>query len=190
MRKAGLDDKNIVVDILTKSVKNDPQIDFLLGKSRDRNKVRMIMEYLFDVSFNKGEIYLNDDNTATALWNISDKERFTVKSALRSISLIFKMGFESAWKIMKMDRLVAKYYPKNRKYARLWTIGVLPESKGKGYVKQFINLMADKMSKTKSALFIETANVKNIGTYNKIGFHVFKAIKQDEHLLFCMSKTD
>lgn len=188
MRKAGLDDKNIIIDILAKSVKNDPHIDFLLGKSKNKNKLRIVLEYLFEESFNNGEIYLNDDNTAAALWKTSEKAKFTLRSVFSHISLFFKMGFESTFRILKMDKFVKR--PKDGKYAHLYTIGVLPEGRGKGYVKQFINFMADKMSKHKSPIYLETANVKNIGVYNKIGFHVFKAVRQDEHLLFCMSRND
>ena len=188
MRKAGLEDKNIIIDILAKSVKNDPRIDFLLGRSKNTNKLRIVLEYLFEESFNNGEIYLNDDNTAAALWKTSEKEEFTLRSIFTHISLFFKMGYESTSRILNMDRFIKR--PNNGRYAHLYTIGVLPEGRGKGYVKQFINFMVDKMSKPESPIYLETANVKNIGIYNKIGFHVFKTIRQDEHLLFCMSKNN
>ncbi|MFA5045194.1 MAG: hypothetical protein WC542_04615, partial [Paludibacter sp.] len=95
MKKAKFEDKNVVVDILTKSFKDDPHINFLLEKSKNKNKLRIIMEYVFEESYNKGEIYLNEDNTAVALWNTSKKEKFNWKYIYRNISFLFNIGLES-----------------------------------------------------------------------------------------------
>ena len=128
MKRAKFEDKNVVVSILTKSFKNDPHINFLLEKSRNKNKLRIIMEYVFEESFNKGEIYLNDDNTATALWNITEKEKFNWRFICRNLSFLFKIGIRSTCRILKADKLVNKSHPKTDRYAHLYTIGVLPES--------------------------------------------------------------
>lgn len=189
MKKARLEDKNIVVDILTKSYEKDPHINFLLEKSKNKNKLRIIMEYVFEESFNKGEIYLNEDNTAVALWVTAIKEKINWKFFYRNISFLFQIGLESTIRILKMDSLVHKYHPKSQKFAHLYTIGVLPEGQGKGYARKMIDFMVEKMSKTKSALYLETSNATNIGTYNKIGFHVFQTISVDGHKLFCMNRS-
>jgi len=188
MKKAKHEDKNVVVDILTKSFKNDPHINFLLEKSRNKNKLKIIMEYVFEESFVKGEIYLNDDNTATALWLTTDKEKLTGEFIYRNLSFLFRVGIRSTYRILKADKLVHKSHPKTDRFAHLYTIGVLPESQGKGYARQLITFMIEKMSITNSTLFLETANVLNIGIYNKIGFHVFQTIYMNEHKLFCMSR--
>lgn len=188
MRRAKFEDKNVVVDILTKSVKNDPHINFLLEKSKSKNKLRIIMEYVFEESFNKGEIYLNDENTAAALWNTTKKGKFTWKSICRYVSLLFKIGLESTIRVFKADNLIEKYHSGASKFAHLCTIGVLPESRGKGYVKKLIDGMIDKMRMANGVLYLETADTKDIGTYNKVGFHVFKTINMEGHTLFCMKR--
>jgi len=189
MKKAKFEDKNVVVNILTKSFKNDPHINYLLEKSKNKNKLRIIMEYVFEESLNKGEIYLNEDNTAVALWNLSKTEKFSWKFIYRNLSFLFQIGLESTSRILKMDKIIYKYHPKSIKYAHLYLIGVMQESQGKGYAKQLINFMIDKMSKTKSPLFLETSNSNNIGIYNKFGFHVFNTIDEDGHKVFCMNRN-
>jgi len=188
MKKARFEDKNIVVDILAKSFKNDPHINFLLEKSKNRNKLRIIMEYVFEESFNKGEIYLNEDNSAVALWNTARKEKFNWRFIHRNLAFLLKIGIDSTYRILKMDKLVHLTHPQTGQFAHLYTIGVLPESQGKGYARQLIDFMVEKMSKTKSSLYLETANTGNIGIYNKVGFHVFRTIIMDGHTLFCMKK--
>jgi ribosomal protein S18 acetylase RimI-like enzyme len=188
MKRARFEDKNVVVDILTKSFKDDPHINFLLEKSRCRNKLRIIMEYVFEETFNKGEIYLNDENTATALWNTTKKEKFTWKYIWRNLSFLFKIGVESTIRILRADKLVEKCHAGTKKYAQLYTIGVLPEGQGKGYAKELINFMIDKLRITNTVLYLETANTKNIGIYNRFGFHVFQTINMEGHTLFCMKR--
>ena len=188
MKRAKFEDKNVVVDILTKSFINDPHINFLLEKSKNKNKLSIIMEYVFEESFYKGEIYLNEDNTAVALWNTSTKEKLSWRYIYRNLSFLLRVGFDSTCRILKMDKLVHKHHPRTGQFAHLYTIGVLPESQGKGYAKQLINFMIEKMSSTKSTLYLETANSTNIGIYNKIGFHVFHTIDVDGHKLFCMNR--
>jgi len=188
MRRAKFEDKNVVVNILTKSFKDDPHINFLLEKSKSRNKLRIIMEYVFEETLNKGEIYLNDENTAAALWNTTKKEKFTWKYICRNLSFLFKIGVESTIRILRADKLVDKYHAGAKKYAHLYTIGVLPEGQGKGYAKELINFMIEKMRLTNTVLYLETANTKNIGIYNKVGFHVFQTINMEGHTLFCMKR--
>jgi ribosomal protein S18 acetylase RimI-like enzyme len=188
MRRAKFEDKNVVVNILTKSFKDDPHINFLLEKSKSRNKLRIIMEYVFEETLNKGEIYLNDENTAAALWNTTKKEKFTWKYICRNLSFLFKIGVESTIRILRADKLVDKYHAGTKKYAHLYTIGVLPEGQGKGYAKELINFMIEKMRLTNTELYLETANTKNIGIYNKVGFHVFQTINMEGHTLFCMKR--
>ena len=188
MKRAKLEDKNVVVDIMTESLKNDPHFGYLLEKCRNKNKLRIIMEYIFEEAFNKGEIYLNDENTATALWNIKKREKLTWKYIYRNLSFLLKIGIESTYRILKMDKLVNQYHPRIGEYAHLYLIGVMPESRGKGYARELITYMIEKTKKSNTALYLETANTKNISIYNKIGFHVFQAINMNGHKLFCMNR--
>jgi len=188
MKKAKLEDKKTVVNILTKSFKDDPHINFLLEKSKNKNKMRIIMEYVFEESYNKGEIYLNEDNTAVALWNTDTKERISWKYIYRNLSFLIQIGVESTIRILKTDKLVNMCHPQIGRFAHLYTIGVLPESQGKGNARKLINYMIDKMSQTQTTLYLETANITNIGIYNKMGFHTFHTLDVDGHKLFCMNR--
>lgn len=146
------------------------------------------MEYVFEESFSKGEIYLNEDNTAVALWNTSKKEKLNWRYIYRNLSFLLQIGVESTLRILKTDKLVNMCHPQIDRFAHLYTIGVLPDSQGKGYARKLINFMVQKMSSTKSAIYLETANVNNIGIYNKMGFHIFHTVDINGHKLFCMNK--
>lgn len=188
MRKAGHEDKDIVVNILSKSFKNDPHINWLLEESKSQNKLKIIMEYVFEESFGKGEIYLNDDNTATALWNFEKKERFSLQYILRNFSFLFRIGLKTTIKILKIDRLTYNQYPKNKKYCQLYLIGVLPEEQGKGLASVLMNPMIENMVEKSIPLHLETANPKNVEIYKKKGFNIFHKIKLGNNTFYWMRR--
>lgn len=188
MRKAGHEDKDIVVNILSKSFRNDPHINWLLEESKSQNKLKIIMEYVFEESLGKGEIYLNDYNTATALWNFEKKERFSIQYILRNFSFLFRIGLRTTIRILKTDRLTYNQYPKNKKYCQLYLIGVLPEVQGKGLASALMNPMIEDMKKNFIPVHLETANPKNVEIYKKKGFNIFHKIKLGNNTFYWMRR--
>lgn len=189
MKRASLQDKNRVVDILTDAYQDDPRVNYLLERSKNKNKLRIAMEYIFDLSYTKGEIYLNEDETAVALWNTSRKDKFSIKKFFNELSVAFRLGIDTTVRMLKMNQLLEACLPSKGQFAQLYTLGVTNAGKGKGCTKKMIDFMADKMSSTKATLFLNTANVSEIGTFNKSGFHLFKAIDLDNRKLYFLNKS-
>ncbi|MDD3077848.1 MAG: hypothetical protein PHH37_01930 [Paludibacter sp.] len=186
MKKARLEDKNLVVDILTDAYHSNPQVDFLLKKTINKSKLRTAMEYIFDLAFHGGEIYLNEDNTAVALWDTSNKRKFSFRQFFQEIKLTLQLGFDSTIRVLRLNKIFETSIPEKQNFARLYAIAVKPE--GKGYTKKLIDYMSEKMSQTKATLFLDTSTASEIGTLNKFGFHVFKAVAIDNQKLFFMQK--
>jgi ribosomal protein S18 acetylase RimI-like enzyme len=189
MRIAGVNDKELVIKILTQSFIKDPHITFLLEKSNNRNKLEIIMNYVFEETLAKGEIYINESNTAVALWLTQRKEQITMKFLQRNLSFLFQVGIAATYRILKMEGLVNRVYPKSSNFKHLYLIGVLPENQGKGYAKQLINKMIEESERTKIPLYLETANINNVTIYKRLGFDVFTQIKINDHTLFCLNRS-
>jgi ribosomal protein S18 acetylase RimI-like enzyme len=189
MRKAGSADKIIVLEILIKSFRNDPLINFLLEKSKNRQRLNVFMEFLYEESFNKGEIYINDENTAVALWSTSKSENVSIRFILRNLTFLVNFGWKGTLRVLHLSRKIYQFQPENGNFAHLYTIGVLPEGKGRGYVRQMINFMNEKLKNSSAVLYLETSCPKLIGQYNKLGFHVFNTIQVDGQTLFCMNNS-
>jgi hypothetical protein len=189
MKRANLEDKKLVVGILTDAYRNDPHVNYLLEKSRNKNKLRIVMEYIFDLSYNKGEIYLNEDETAVALWDTSRKNKFSFKKLFQEVYIALQLGIDTTLRILKMNQLLEMNLPRKGEFARLYTLGVSNKGKGKGYAKKMIDFMAEKMSKTKATLYVDTISGSKIGTFNKSGFHLFKAIDFDNQKLYFLNRV-
>jgi ribosomal protein S18 acetylase RimI-like enzyme len=188
MKKVTYKDKEVVVDILTKSFINDPHVNWLIEESRNKKKLRIIMEYVFGETLNRGVIYLSDDNTATALWNFEKKEKISYEYIKRNLLFLFRVGLKSTIRALKTDSLVYSFYPKNQKYCQLYCIGVLPEGQGKGLASSLMNPMIEDMKKKAIPLHLETANPRNVEIYKKKGFTIYKTLLFGNNTFYCMRR--
>ena len=186
MRKAEFNDKNIVTNILALSFKNDPQVNWLLEESGNRNKLNILIDYVFEETIRKGEIYISEDNMATALWNSGKKENFSFNYILRNLSFLFRIGIKSTIRILKMNKLTYSQYPKNGRYFHLYLIGVLPESQGKGLASSLMNPILAEKRDNEIPVYLETANEKNVGIYKRKGFNIFNTIQTENPTIYFM----
>jgi GNAT superfamily N-acetyltransferase len=186
MRNATVLDRNIVVDILVKTFTNDPYTNWLIRDSSNQNKNKLLMEYLFDETIQKGEIVINDSNTAVALWNYERNERISIDYFKRNFLFLQKIGYPTCKLCIDMEKVIHKYYPK--KYCHLYLIGVLREYQGKGYSSEIINNMIERMKDKKIPMYLETSTTKNVAIYSKKGFKEYKKIEREDMVLYLMKK--
>lgn len=186
MKKAEYKDKPIVINILLKSFKNDPHINWLLEKSKNPNKLRILMDYIFEESLQRSKIYLNDDNTAVAIWNSEKQLQNSVGNLIRDLSFLFKIGIKATLRITKMGKIVHDQYPKNEKYCQLYFLGVIPEEQGKGLASELLNPIIENMSFSSIPIFLETANIRNVEIYKKKDFAIYNIIQKDGLILYLM----
>lgn len=187
MRKASREDKNIAVNILSKSFINDPHMNWLLEKSKNENRLEITVEYIFEESLARGAVYINDDNTAVALWNTEKKETFSAQYVARNLSYLFRVGLKTTIRCLKTDKLIYDQYPKTA-YCQLYSIGVLPENRRTGLASVLMNSMIEEMTKESIPMYLETANRENVEIYKKKGFHIFKILLLKNHTLYCMKR--
>lgn len=88
MRRANPEDKAVVIKILMESFKTDPYVTWLSGKSNSPDKLKYLISYVVDETFGNGEIYLSDNNKATALWN-SEKRGFQLSKLFNGRTLLY-----------------------------------------------------------------------------------------------------
>jgi ribosomal protein S18 acetylase RimI-like enzyme len=184
MRRATMFDKENVINILVKSFEDEPHTSMLLRNSKNPKKLEKMMEYIFDETLCKGEIYINDDNTAVAIWDSELKEKDTWKRIKRDMKFLKDIGFLSCRKCVLMERIISAKYPP--KYYHLYLIGVLPEHQGKGEASKLMNYMIERMQFKKIPIYLETAKLKNVEIYKKKGFREYDTINREDINLHLM----
>ena len=89
MKKAEYKDKDLIVEILSKSFETNQSVNYIVKQDSKRlSRIKSLMGYSFEVCYSFGDVFLSDDNKACALVLYPDKKRTTIKSVLLDAKLI------------------------------------------------------------------------------------------------------
>lgn len=178
MRIATYTDKNLVAEILVSGflqLKEENSINLIVKKDKKRTeRMRVLMEYLFEKSFNSGEIYISNNNKSCILLLFPYQEKITLNTILSNFQLAYKcIGFERILQVLKRQKKVKKYYPKG-KYIVPLIMAVTKESKGNGNAARLMIEVKNHYKNNKLPVIVDAASKKNVTLYKKFGFKVFK----------------
>jgi ribosomal protein S18 acetylase RimI-like enzyme len=187
MRIATLADVALIKNILLVSFRNDPHVTWLLEESKNKFKLKVLIDYVVHQTLRRGEIYLSDDNNAVALWDSERSERMSFHYISRNLAFLSQIGIKSVVRIVKSEAQVYGNFGKYPHYCHLYMIGVLPGEQGKGLASALMNPMIQKMKEKSIPIFLETANLRNVDIYKKKGFKIFNTLTIGDQTLFLMS---
>lgn len=190
IRLANIDDKPIILKILTESFKSDPHINWLLEKSNNSNKLSIIMNYLIDETFQKGQIYLTNNNLGVAMWQSEKKESINYGFIKRNLQFLFQLGIPTVVRSLNFTKISHNHFANHPKYFYLLTIGVLPEGQGKGLASMLMNPVLEYCSDSNIPIFLETANPNNVEIYKKKGFVVADSIDTSMASIYFMKRNN
>ena len=113
MIKASPNDKALVVNILAQSFDDNQSVNYIVKQDSKRTKrIRVLMDYSFEVCSLFGAIYLTNDKKACALIVFPDQKRTTLKSMLMDLKLIlFCVGLGGIQKTLHRENLIKKILP-------------------------------------------------------------------------------
>lgn len=188
MREAVDKERQIVVNILSKSFDTNSSVNYLIPQNGNRERrLRRLMEYSFDYCSLFGKVLLTNDLKACALVVIPERERTTLKSIILSARLIFKtIGFGNLGKAVRREAAIKKLHegPKRR---YLWFIGVSPESQGRGIGTNLLKDIIADADSMNAQLYLETSVERNLSFYSKMGFTKYAELDFG-YRLFCMKR--
>jgi ribosomal protein S18 acetylase RimI-like enzyme len=170
MRIATLADVDLIKNILLISFRNDPHVTWLLEESKNKFKLKVLIDYVVHQTLRRGEIYLSDDNNAVALWDFERSERMSLHFISRNLAFLIQIGVKPVARIVKSEAQVHNNFHKYPHYCHLYMIGVLPEEQGKGLASALMNPMIQRMKERSIPIFLETANLRNVDIHKKKGF--------------------
>ena len=134
MIKAKYSDKNTVVNLLSKAydgnlgpnliIKQDEKVAYRLTK---------LMEYIFEMCYMFGDVFLSDDRKACACLLYPDKKKISLKSIQLAIKLIFQCKKIKKLKEVWMGEIIRRKIRRKKPYSYGWVIGVDLTCQKKGY---------------------------------------------------------
>lgn len=188
MKKAERTDRELVVAILTTSFRDNKSVNSIILQDEKRMKrIKLLMEYAFDVCMLYGDVWLTEDNLACALLVKPDKKRTTLQSVLLDIRFATRcLGIANIRKAMSREAAISKVHPQGPLYY-LWFIGVDPAHQHQGIGSELVIEVLEEATKQKRAVCLETSTLENIPWYQKLGFTIYHQLDFG-YKLFCMKK--
>jgi ribosomal protein S18 acetylase RimI-like enzyme len=144
MLTANFEDRDLVVDILSKSFNDNLSVNYVIKQDRHREqRVKKLMAYSFNMCKRFGRVVLSENRKACALIMFPDKKRTTLQSILWDLELIRGcIGLGGISKATRREHRIKTLQPKDALYY-LWFIGVQPGEQGMGHGT---SLLADMIS--------------------------------------------
>ena len=185
MIKAGYNDKDLIVDILTKSFDANQSVNYIVKQDKKRTKrIRALMDYSFEVCYLFGDVFLSDDKKACALVLYPDKKKTSIKSILLDVKLIFScVGLMNIKKTLDRESRIKKIQPKELMYY-LWFIGVDPKCQNTGIGSKLLDELIEDSRQKKRSIYLETSTLKNLPWYQKLGFQIYNELSLTYKLFF------
>jgi ribosomal protein S18 acetylase RimI-like enzyme len=164
-------DKTQIINVLCVAFKNDPQINYILGDTQNKEKrLRRLMSYSFEYSMLNGDVKLSEDKKSVALWKDKSSHRMSFRMLIENILFLFEFGFKQIKIIEEMEKMIEANYLTNDDIYYLWTIGTLPETQGKGYASALIDAGIEKAKTQGKIVYLETSTQMNLIYYQNRGF--------------------
>jgi hypothetical protein len=177
MIKASKNHKSRVIEILTKSFKDNQSVNYIVKQDSKRaERIKALMDYSFEVCLMFGEVYLSDDQKGCALVLYPDQKSFSIKSTLMDVQLLLNaIGLTRVGKAMSRETAIKSNYPKDPIYY-LWFLGVINSDQNKGIGSQLLKEIIIDSQKQHKPIYLETSTIKNIPWYKKFGFSIYNEL--------------
>jgi ribosomal protein S18 acetylase RimI-like enzyme len=178
MKLALYTDKSRIVDILCHAFDQNLSVNFITKQDRNRiHRIKILMEYAFEMCYSFGEVYFNDDHDACALIFYPQLRRSNFKTFFWDMKLaLMCIGIFRIKKVLQRERLIKKEHPHNRLYMHLWFLGVKPEVQHQGKGSAFIQQIIAKSIQEQKDIYLETSTLTNIPWYQRNGFNIIQEI--------------
>lgn len=193
MRKASIKDKDLVVDILTDSFKENKSIINVTRKGKNQLKrIRDLMEFFYLNALYNGDVFLSDNNKACLLMLVRDGEKKSTFTQdliliLWKVNLFFNvLGIKNVRNVIQREKAINSNLDKS-KHLHLYYVGVYKEFQGNSLGTKLIN---DAISYYNGfdSIYLETSDKRNLSLYDRLGFKIVNTHKELEITLYALKK--
>ncbi|HEX5152811.1 MAG TPA: GNAT family N-acetyltransferase [Parafilimonas sp.] len=185
MIRADYSDKKLIAEILANSFSDNKSVNYIIKQDEKRQqRLKILMEYSFDICYLFGDVFLSNDKKGCALIVLPDKKKTTPKSVLLDLKLIFScVGLSNINKAISREGKIKKLQPKGLLYY-LWFIGVDPAEQHKGVGSTLLQDVINEGLSKQRTVCLETSTLTNIPWYEKFGFEIYNELDLSYKLFF------
>ena len=172
-----IDEKKIVVDILSQSFLENRSVNFVVKQDKKRvDRIKTLMSYSYFMGKKNGKVYLSDDQKSCAIVLFPKSKKPDIASVLWDLKLVLKsIGLSGVSKVLKRESEIKKNHP-DFPFIHLWYIGVSPHEQGKGLGRVLMNQIIRDSIQMNLPIYLETSTPRNFKFYEDLGFRLLNTI--------------
>ena len=177
MKKANLDRKTLVVDILSDSFDDNKSVNYVVKQDNNRKaRIRGLMDYSFNICKTFGEVWISDDEQACALILHPDRKRTNLSAILWNASLAMSViGLNRIGQVLGRETKIKTFHPKEP-FNYLWFIGARPEAQNKGNGSLLLKEIIEGSERNTRPMYLETSVERNLRWYQSQGFEIYNTL--------------
>jgi len=179
MIPAKLTDKNTVINIITECFKDNPGVNYIIGKKKNKsNRLKALAEYAFDFAYYREGIYLTKNKSGLAICYLLHYKPRKLYDLWLKIKLVTRaIGWSRVHAVLLHMKKMNERRHKDGNYLYFWFMGVTNE--GRENIKTAVEIMnyIFKLSISLHAtIFAETSVYKNKMIYQRLGFQTYNQL--------------
>jgi len=180
--RATQSDKELVVAILIEAfepLKEENSINLVVKQDSKRSeRMRVLMEYLFDKAMRTGEIFLSDNRASCLLITYAQRDTFSFSKLFSTVRLAVQcIGIERVGKVLRRQKIVQRNYPEGN-YIRPMIFAVKNEYKGTVTAAKLIMQVFKDFKDNELPVIVDTASEDHVRLYQKFGLKIFNKEKE------------
>lgn len=182
MIRASKEDRTTVVDILVEAFEplmEENSINLVVKQDEKRSeRMRVLMEYLFDKAMRTGEVFLSDNRASCLLISYAHKDTFSIAKLVSTARLAMKcIGIERVGKVLRRQKIVQRNYPDGA-YIRPMIFAVRNDYKGTVTAAKLIMQVFKDFKDNELPVIVDTASEDHVRLYQKFGLRIFNKEKE------------
>ena len=179
MRQANRRDRTLVVNIITETFQNNPDINWMFSAKGNQSKnIRRLADYAFFKCYNRNGVFISSNGKGVALFYKIDKRKFSILEIYYEIRFaLLSIPFSKILEVLRRESYRKSKRPKNESYYYFWFLGVLKEGAHAGFElnRELINIA----QKERVPIYLETAIERNKNIYERIGYETYDYWQED-----------
>ncbi len=173
MRQANIKDRAKVVDIIARTFKDNPGVNWMFSANGNQlKKIKRLADYVFMKCYNRNGVLISSNGKGVALFYRSDQKKFSLRELYYEIRFgILSIKLTKLLEVLKRESFRTRKRPKHQPYYYFWFLGVLKEGARAGFeLNKALIAMA---KKEHLSIYLETSNERNKIVYERIGYKTY-----------------
>jgi len=171
-------DRDLVVTILVsafKNIKEGNSINLMLKQDSKRiQRMKVLMEFLFDNAIENGKVFLADSKNSCLLITYKYNNRDKLSSLINHVKLVYKcMGYTNLIMAIRRQLIMRKYAPK-KDYIKPLIFAAKDGSKGKKSSGRLIIEVLKYYDENRLPVIVDAVTTYNVKLYRKVGFKLIR----------------